>query len=101
MFEYGVDTLLQLMIGYICGTMATDRRINCNIKFVKRSDGTYKMHFVPKKDTEQDDESLSELDEGLDEETHEELRVRGMSFDNQIGCDEIVQQFISGLSEYR
>ncbi len=30
-----------------------------------------------------------------------ELYVRGMSLYNQIGCDEIVQQFISGLSEYK
>ena len=24
-----------------------------------------------------------------------------LSFDNEMGCDEIVQQFISGLDEYR
>ncbi len=30
----------------------------------------------------------------------EELRVRDMTLFNQIGCDEIVQQFISGLCEY-
>jgi hypothetical protein len=34
--EYGVDTLLQLMIGYICATMATDRRMNCNIVLVQK-----------------------------------------------------------------
>jgi hypothetical protein len=81
--------------------MATDRRLNCNIIFVKRSDGTYQMHLFPKKDSEQDDENSPEPEEGETEETPEELRVRGISFDNQIGCDEIVQQFISGLSEYR
>jgi hypothetical protein len=59
------------------------------------------MHFVPKKDKEQDLENLPEPEEEETEETPEELRVRGISFDNQIGCDEIVQQFISGLSEYR
>ncbi len=89
------------MIGYICATMATDRRLNCNLVLVKRQDGTYQMHFVPKKDREQDLEELSEPEEGETEEYPEELRVRGMSFDNQICCDEIVQQFISGLSEYR
>ncbi len=40
-FENGVDTMLQLMIGYICGTIATDRRLNCNLVFEKRNDGTY------------------------------------------------------------
>ena len=59
------------------------------------------MHFLPKKDKEQDLENLPEPEEEETEETPEELCVRGISFDNQIGCDEIVQQFISGLSEYR
>jgi hypothetical protein len=47
-FESGIDTLLQLLIGYICATMATDRRINCNIVLVPRKDGTYNLIFVPK-----------------------------------------------------
>ena len=34
--EYGVDTLLQLMIGYICATMATDRRMSYNIVLVQK-----------------------------------------------------------------
>ncbi len=103
MCEYGVDTLLQLMIGYICATMATDTRLNCNIMFVKKSDGTYEILFVPKKGHKKQLANLSVTvsEEGKTEETPEELLVRGLSLENQLGCDEIVQQFISGLSEYR
>ncbi len=46
-FESGIDTLLQLLIGYICATMAMDRRINCKIVLVPRKDGTYNLIFVP------------------------------------------------------
>jgi hypothetical protein len=51
--EYGVETLLQLIIGYICATMATDKRLNCNIVLIQRKAGTYQIHFVRKKSREQ------------------------------------------------
>ncbi len=74
--------MLQLLIGYICGSMATDKRLNCNLLFEKRKDGTYKIHFVPKNDREQAIESAALHEDGVSEETHEELVVRGISFDN-------------------
>ena len=46
----------------------------------------------------QDFENLTDPDEIEIEEIPEEL---GISLLYQIGCDEIVQQFISGLWEYR
>ena len=70
------------MIGYICGTMATDRRLNCNLLFAKRNDGTYQIYFVPKKNRKQPIESVVLTEDGEAEETPEELRVRGISLEN-------------------
>jgi hypothetical protein len=57
---------------------------------------------MPKNDRRKEPENLTVSEEGKIEETSEELLLsRSISLYNQIGCDEIVQQFISGLSEYK
>jgi hypothetical protein len=57
-FEYGVDTLLQFMIGYICATMGTDTSMEkFRILLLKIADGAYEIIFEIKKDIEQKQEN--------------------------------------------
>ncbi len=80
------------MIGYICATMATDKRLNCNIVLIQNQDGTYQIRFVNNVQAQGQDlenEDVLVLEQEKAEEMPEELRERGMTFFNEIGCDDI------------
>jgi hypothetical protein len=79
------------MIGYICATLATDKRLNFNIVFIQSQDGINQIYFVSKSYRQNELSHETVPSEREIEEMPEELYVSGMTLYNRIGCDEIVQ----------
>jgi hypothetical protein len=95
------DLVNQLMVCYICWTMGSSvklRQYNCT--YVRTADGRVSLKFRLREP--QFTQSIGDLSEDEELEEHPDItsRKRGMSLDNERGCDQIMQQFISGLEEY-